>query len=133
MAEFGSDIAGVEDVNAMLSIVSSESGLSVSESVARRFLQPRGSLFYDPEYGLDIRTLLADHLPAPVAENAIAAESLKDPRVFKPVARVIPSVPTAPSDPITWKITLSFENELGKVYDLVLLVSEATVEILEAT
>lgn len=51
MANFGTDISVIPDLNFGL-----KSGLAnLIEALIRRLTTPLGGLFYDPEYGLDLR------------------------------------------------------------------------------
>lgn len=56
----------------------------LANALGRRLITPRGGLFYDPDYGLDVRSYLhAAMSNAKIAElaNDIEAECRKDPRV----------------------------------------------------
>jgi hypothetical protein len=83
---YGSDISGVEDLDFGLSVV--EGRAALVQAVARRYLSPRGGHRYARAYGLDLRAYLADPVPAPVAQSAIAAEARKDARVRSAAAVV---------------------------------------------
>lgn len=66
-------------------------GENLAEALARRLITPRGGLFYDPEYGTDLRAYLKE--PATDAlryeiERAAALEAEKDPRVEAATATV---------------------------------------------
>ena len=87
---YGSDLAGVEDLDFALTFLEGDAAekRALVQAVTRRYLGPRGSLFYARSYGWDLRTLLADTLPAAVAESAIAAEARKDERIRTATATV---------------------------------------------
>lgn len=56
----------------------------LAEALARRLETPRGGLFYDADYGLDVRAMLNDAMTEnglAAIEDAILSEILKDDRV----------------------------------------------------
>ena len=76
----GSDFAGVTDLDFSLSDVSGRRALA--EAVARRWLTPRGSLIYDPDYGQGL--LEYTHVSTDGVDGlraALESEALKDERV----------------------------------------------------
>lgn len=76
----GSDFSCVEDIDANMTPVAGRLGLA--QSVARRYISPTGSLFYDGDYGDDIRRYV--NSPGPTEMRASAAaegEAEKDERV----------------------------------------------------
>lgn len=87
MADFGIDLAGVDDLSPGLPIVSGRLGLL--QAIARRLITPRGSLFYDHDYGYDVRQFLSGDVrsTAEIASN-VAAEAEKDERVEQASAKV---------------------------------------------
>lgn len=80
MAIHGTDLGGVDDITPSMREVSGRKCLI--EAIAHRFMTPRGSLWYDKEYGYDLR----QHLnagginPGEIAQEA-ALEAEKDVRV----------------------------------------------------
>ncbi len=81
---YGSDFAGTEDLDFGLTFLEGDQEpLALSQAVARRFLTPRGGLFYAADYGLDIRLFLVDTIPLTMAQGLIAAEARKDERIVK--------------------------------------------------
>src|SRR4051812_20722035 len=55
-SKLGTDIKGIFDTGSMLSLAT---GLeNVGNAMCRRLITPRGALFYDPEYGFDVRSFL---------------------------------------------------------------------------
>jgi phage baseplate assembly protein W len=79
----GSDFSGVNDLDFALTFLEGEEQerLAFIQAIQRRLSTPRGALFYDPSYGLDIRTFLSDNLSTKVMQGIIAAEIRKDERV----------------------------------------------------
>lgn len=80
---YGSDFAGVEDIDFNLTFRTGETQeiIALEEAVARRFLTPRGGVFYAPDYGMDLRSFIADAVLLDIAQGLIAAEGRKDERV----------------------------------------------------
>lgn len=54
MSDYGTDIGGTSDLD--FTLVTGRA--VVIQAVARRLLTPRGSLFYAPDYGIDLSGLL---------------------------------------------------------------------------
>jgi hypothetical protein len=76
----GVDFSCVDDIDPNLTLVSG--ARCVGEAVARRIGTPRGQLFYDPDYGYDMRGQL-HRVPSP--RNAAVmgeSEAMKDERVL---------------------------------------------------
>jgi phage baseplate assembly protein W len=126
MADFGKGISCVPDLGDFFVLKSGHALLG--EALARRLSTPRGTLFYAPEYGRDVRiylseTLTGDALARIAAE--VEAEVERDERVTKASATV--TAPTLEQ----LQIALSLETGEGP-FTLVLAVSAVTVEILRA-
>lgn len=78
--EFGLDIGGILDISATFKVVRGREALA--HALGRRLTTPRGGLFYDLNYGHDVRQYLNAPLPqAGVIEAQVSAECLKDERV----------------------------------------------------
>lgn len=78
----GIDLDCLYDITPSLSLTSGPDNLA--KALARRLITPRGALFYDPDYGLDVREYLHAGVTAvelATLPEAIAAEVEKDPRV----------------------------------------------------
>ena len=82
MSDYGADIAAGDDLDSRLAL---QTGRRVLLDALRwRFSTPRGALFYDLDYGLDLRAYVNDAMtPADVVSlrQEIAREALKDARV----------------------------------------------------
>lgn len=82
MTDYGSDISTFPDLDPSFGLLTGPR--VVAEAVARRLMTPRGGLFYDPQYGFDLRALLNDATPdarlAAIASQ-VEDEALKDERV----------------------------------------------------
>jgi len=88
-ATLGVDIGSVPDIDPTLALVSGYQALG--ESIARRLETPRGGLFYDGDYGTDIRGRLNDSFtPAEIfsLQSDIEAEAEKEERVQSASATV---------------------------------------------
>ncbi len=124
MADLGSDFHAIEDLNANLTVVTERTCLA--QALVRRIISPRGSLFYDEDYGTDVRQFLnAPPRPASVAQ-AVESECLKDERVVDVTATVEYLEANT-----TLQIKLIVEDETEEEFALTVLVDELTVELLE--
>lgn len=78
----GSDYSAVDDFDYNLTFLSGEQEKKAFvQAIARRLGTPRGALFYDRSFGLDMRTFLSENLSPRIIEGVIDAEVRKDPRV----------------------------------------------------
>ena len=121
MPDLGSDFAGILDLTSGLTQVSGRTALI--EAIGRRLTTPKGRLFYNLDYGHDVRQYLSAAVPpAGVIESAIAAECLEDERV-EDVEVVVELL----GDSL--RIDVYLTDDAGP-FRLTILVSELTVEIL---
>jgi len=72
MAQLGSDVAGVFDVDATLSVATGLQALA--ESILRRVTTPRGSLIDAPTYGIDIRSFIGEAVTASRVEQELSEQ-----------------------------------------------------------
>lgn len=114
----------------------------VSEAIARRLVTPRGSLEYDPDFGLDLRAWVNAGLTDTGAENtnapdlfamraAIEAECLKDERVDSVVADVRHDVSDRSQPTITVRVMIELVTDAA--FRLVLTIDAVTAAILKVT
>lgn len=99
---------------------------NLAEALARRLMTPPGALWYDPEYGTDLRVYLQEALTEEVQyeiERVAAIEAEKDPRVESASAAVT-AVGTG-----EYRLSLSVTTAEGP-YRLVLRVGGVSVEVL---
>lgn len=129
---FGSDFAGVDDLDANWTYLSGteNEALALKQAIARRYITPRGGNPWDPGYGLDLRSFVSDTIDPAQAEPMIINEALKDERIQDCTA-VINVVPNPSGD--TWEITIHCTATDGLTFDLVLGVSQVSVELLNAS
>ena len=124
-SRLGVDILALDDLDPSFALVSGEPMLA--RAIARRLTTPRGGLFYDPDYGYDVRALLLDGLtPAKLASAraSIAAEVEKDERVASAAV-------TFTHDTTAERLTITIEIETDEgPFDLVLSVDAVTVDLL---
>lgn len=123
---YGSDFSAFTDLDAGLTFLESDRPelVAVAQAVARRFITPRGGMFYDPAYGLDLREFISDTI-APEAVSAMCeAEARKDERV-RECATTITVL-----DSTTWKIDINVMLIADETFSLTLSVSNVTVELL---
>jgi phage baseplate assembly protein W len=124
---FGSDFSAVDDLDPRL--VTVDGVETVQQAIARRLSTPSGGLWYDENYGLDVKTFLLDTgLPIALAEARITAECLKEERVSS-------CITTVTVDPETeeWTVNIVPVGDDGETFSLTLLVTRDTiVTILEA-
>lgn len=125
---YGTDIKGVEDVDFNLTFLKeSEQELGYVQSIARRYITPRGGLFYALHYGLDIRQFLVDSTPPEIAAGIIAAEARKDERTLRSTCTI------KVNDDGTWEPDLFVEGSEEDEYALTFLVTSASVELLKVS
>jgi hypothetical protein len=129
MADLGIDISCTDDLDPAFTPVTGT--LALAQAIARRLITPRGGLFYDLEYGLDLRA----YLNAGIAQSdgfayrlgaQIESECLKDERVLSVNADVT-------FDPQTESLTVLLSGVAGAgPFRLVLSIDAVTVEILRS-
>lgn len=124
----GIDIAtpGAADLDPYFGLVSE--GRCLVEALARRLVTPRGSLFYAPQYGYDLRQWINADLDAGdlrEIERAAAEECRADERVDDAALEA-----TFSDDRLT--ITGVVYAVTGRTYRLTLAVSEVSVILLRS-
>lgn len=128
MADFGTDLHCVDDIRPTFEMATGR--LVLAQALARRLATPRGGLFYDRTYGLDLREYLnADFEPGDTfrLQAAVAAECERDERVDRASA-------TATLDPVAHKLTIRVSIVAGdEAFSMVLEVTAVTVELLSVT
>jgi hypothetical protein len=123
--DYGTDVSAEPDLDPMFPEQTGRALLI--EALARRFETPRGSLFYDPDYGFDLRALIGEGLADGdlfALQAAIAAECRKDERVV--AARAVVALDRATS---TMTVTIAAADGAGP-FRLVLDVSTVSVALL---
>jgi len=128
MSNLGTDFACVDDINANLSQATS-GNRCLAEAIARRISTARGTLFYDTDYGTDIRSRLNGIEAREITALAIENEALKDERV-KDVKVALDFGELGTAQQGTLLISLELTASDGP-FVLVLSVNDLTVEILE--
>lgn len=75
--DHGTDLAGVSDLEITMREISGRKALA--HRIARRLQTPRGGLFYDPDFGYDLRQFVSGSvLPEGTIEASVENEALKD-------------------------------------------------------
>ena len=123
--DYGVDVDCVTDIDKGFALVTGFK--AVAQALARRLQTPRGGLFYDLDYGTDVRDLVEEGLTArEIAEwqAAIAQECEKDERVEHADATI--ALDAAAS---TATIKVRVETSAGP-FQFVLAVSALTVALL---
>lgn len=124
MDGFGIDISALPDLSFVL-----RSGLeNLRERLLRRLTTPRGSLHYDPDYGMDIRLLLNESLSPEVQYEyavLIASELEKDEAVFDVV------VDFFVIDQVTLRIKSAVQTTDG-IVNFILELDRVNYEVLRA-
>lgn len=121
--DYGRDLAGVADLSFALPEVI-DSRLGVAQSIARRL--QTDVLFYDPEYGYDLRRLLSAAAVPELGgqvEHRVEQEALKDERVRRARARV-----TRFAETLDVRLQIATYDEGS--FELTLGVSELDVTVL---
>lgn len=119
--DFGVDLAGVLDVGSTLVVTSGRRALA--EAIVRRLTTPRGSLFYDFDYGFDLRQFLSAPAPQPgFLEMQVRTEVEKEERVESVEVET-----SFNSETLTVRLTVT---DGGGPFKLTIAVSALTVEYL---
>ncbi|WP_407540458.1 hypothetical protein Q0M94_03405 [Deinococcus radiomollis] len=124
MTDFGTDFSALP----RLTFAQKKGLANLGEAIARRLMTPRGGLFYDPTYGLDLRRYLNavnDEATRFEIEILSAAQCELDERV----ARADVTVLTL--DLRSAEIDVSLTTLLGP-FRLILAISQVRVEVLRA-
>lgn len=115
-------------------VVSLESGLkNLITALYRRLSTAKGSLFYDPEYGLDLRIFLNSEITTDTLDEirvAIEQQLERDERVEEVRADVTYNLKDLNED-FRLDIKIQVTPVIGQTFTLVLGVNELTVELLE--
>ena len=128
MSNLGTDFGCVDDVNANLSVTPTGERC-LGENIARRISSARGSLFYDTDYGTDVRSRLNAIERKEILALHLEAEALKDERV-KGVKAALEFGEAGTAQAGTVLVELELTTSDGP-FVLVLSVDAVTVEILE--
>jgi hypothetical protein len=126
MTTYGSDFAGIDDIDALWSFETDETK-ALQQALARRLICPLGALFYDPTYGFDIRNLVADFSDPDAAARQIDAEVRKDERVSTSATTITQPAP----ETLDVQINVTPANPASVPFTLTLQVTAVTVAILE--
>ncbi len=122
--DLGSDFAGILDIDAALTVVSGWRNLG--NALGRRLTTANGALFYDPDYGYDLRSLLhAAIRDTTQIANRIIKEMLKDKRVDSATANVL-----FDGNTLTAHVGITPKGDDNPSFSLVMNVSQLTVETL---
>lgn len=127
---FGADFSAVEDFDANWTFLEGDAGeaRALAQAVARRLITPRGGLFYDPAYGMDIRAFIADTTTPEDAVAQIENEARKDERVDDCKCTITVVGEGAST---IWTVQIHCTATTGKAFDLTLEVSRVTVALLK--
>jgi hypothetical protein len=126
--DFGTDFAGVEDIDANWTFLGDGNSIvALTHALARRYMTPRGGLFYDQSYGLDLRSFISETYNPSTVETMIAAEARKDERVDDATATI---AVTGHGPEKTWRVSIVGQTTSGEAFSLVLAVSSVTVALL---
>jgi len=120
--DYGSDIAGVDDVDAALSFV--DGARVVAEAIASRLGNVAGTTEDDPSNGYDLTLLIGSTADTAEVQRKVVAQAKADPRVTSATASV-----TMNSSTMTVSLQVGLSN--GSSFSMVLDVSAARVAITE--
>jgi hypothetical protein len=124
--DYGTDVACVDDLDPMFEEITGRRVLI--QALLCRFQTPRGGLFYDANYGLDLRSYLGEGFTTAdlkLVQTEIAAECLKDERVAAATAVVVMDASQG-----TMSVTVQIRDATGP-FTMVLTVDHVTVTLLE--
>ncbi len=124
MADFGTDLTALPELRLQL-----VDGLTnLGEALARRLITPRGGLFYDPTYGLDLRRYINETLDEATEYEMrvlVEQELEKDPRVYRATVEAVAK------DLKHIHLDALIETATG-LFRLTVAVSDVSVEVLRA-
>ncbi len=124
---WGGDVSTFPDLDATFSLLTSQR--VVAEAVARRLLTPHGTLFYDPDSGLDVRELLSEGFtPAKIyrLKSLISSEAEADERVLSADVSLVFN-PLAQTLKVTVRLELADGPDFALVLDINKLSADLTV------
>ncbi len=124
--DYGIDVYAITDHDPGVALVTGKR--AVAQALARRLGTPRGGLFYDPEYGFDLRMFANSSFSSALqfqVQAGIEAEAVKDDRVISCASTVVYD-----SALETLRVTIEAISDFGP-FRLVLDVSAVTVTVLE--
>jgi phage baseplate assembly protein W len=127
MADFGTDISCYPGLDPQGTLVSGNA--AVLQAIARRLTTPRGGLFYDPNYGTDVRGFLNEAITnESIArwKTAIERECRQDQRV---ASVVVDMKPNAAAQSLTVHITCTTADG---PFAAVFSVTSLTLDILKS-
>jgi len=120
----GSDFSCVTDLDVNLAVVSGRTALA--QALCRRLMTRRAGLWYAPNYGTDLRQFLnTAPVQTSIVEQAAENECLKDERV-EDISATAEHLEARQTIQLKLRIT-----EAGGTFDLTVLVSALTVELLQ--
>ena len=125
MIDFGSDVSTFPDLDPTFAELTGPNALG--QAIARRLMTPRGTLDYDPDYGLDVRSLLSaafDDRRVFSVRAQLQAEIEKDERVLS-ASVALEVVPEAS----TLRAHVALETADGP-FRLTLAIDSVTVSLL---
>lgn len=123
---YGSDFSGIDDLDLNLTFLEGETPeqLALEQAVARRYLTPRGGLtsLGAPDYGMDLRSFVADAIDLNIAQALIASEATKDERVESATCTI--SVRTDGA----WLVSIAIVGSGDESFTLTFLVTTDNVQ-----
>ena len=128
MSNLGTDFRCVDDINANLSMTLTGERC-LAENIARRISSARGSLFYDTDFGTDVRSRLNVIERKEILALHLESEALKDERV-KDIKAALEFGEAGTEEAGTVLVELELTTSDGP-FVLVLSVDAVSVEILE--
>ncbi len=87
MTQFGLDTSAVTSEPFEDDLIDDQ--LALIQACIRRLITPRGALWYDPNYGTDLRQFSSDVAPSGLIESAVISELLKEEAVTRVQAKAL--------------------------------------------
>lgn len=88
MTAFGLDTSAIDEEPAEGDLIGDQ--LALIQACCRRLITPRGGLWYDENYGTDLRQFLSESVPLGLIESVTIAELLKEEAVQRVTVRATP-------------------------------------------
>ncbi len=123
---YGLDVSTFPGLDVAFKLITGQR--AIAEAVARRWVTPRGSLAYDPDYGEDVRGYLSARIDAArlrALEASLTAQALADERVSGAVVQL---AVTGSGPALSLRASASLTSSAGP-FRLVLTVSQLALDL----
>lgn len=121
MTAFGLDTSAIDSEPIEGDLIGDQ--LALVQACVRRLITPRGALWYNADYGTDVRQFIGDTAPEGMIESAIVNELLKEeavsavtPRVRRVSGKLEITVQISASDAsLSFTLSLSADGAIARI------------------